>query len=132
MMAGALTPTTAAALARVAASVPPARPSYDRDYGHPTDHPLDPRNDDDDIAPAIAEEMSRTPQRVADWISDVAGPAALPDWPVPFDALLHWNGAQTFEGLMTTLIGGTEDQAIQAMRLLREQFGAWAVERANG
>lgn len=142
MMAGALTPTTAAALARVAASVPgpslhedepPMRPSANPDAGYFCSRPLNPwAADEDDEAPDVAEEMSRNPAKVSDWMSDVACAITPPDAPVPFADLLNWTGAQTFEGLMTALIGGTEQQAVKAVYELRASFNRWAEERVNG
>jgi len=91
--------------------------------------PAEPESEAEAEAEDMAEAMSRNPSIVADWMSDFAGTASPADRVVPFAELLA--GPQTFEGLMTALIGGTAEQGIAAMYRLREQFAGWALERAD-
>ena len=95
--------------------------------GLAVDHDDEAANPRDDI-----EVMSRTPRAVSDWESDVAASTYAPDRVMThadIDALLDSDSGATYEGLMTALIGGTQDQGLRAMWLMRKSFVAWAEDR---
>jgi len=94
--------------------------------------PPDPEDDD---TPDLAEAMSRNPAKVSDWMGDVACAVTPPDRVLNFDALLVMDAGVTFEGLMTAVVGGTNEQKLKAAHLLAESFQEWArdrVEAAHG
>lgn len=101
-----------------------------RDYGRPTTHPLDPRNDQDDVeasvptveqlAEDVADEQLRTPDLVAWTISKLCTDTTDA---VKVDGITDM-AAQPFDTLLAIVGGGTNDQVLPAVVVLRERIKA--------
>jgi hypothetical protein len=95
-------------------------------WAHDSATPPEPEDSD---SPDLAEEMSRNPARVSDWMSEVACAVTPVDQLVSFADLLA--EPLTFERLMTAIVGGTSEQKGRAAHLLAVRFGEWARDRVG-
>ena len=100
-------------------------------WAHDNAAPPDEGDGEDPVQDQI-DLMTVNPAKIEAWLSDAASPNPMPDRPISMQALLVWEHAATFEGLMTAIIGGDEAQALKAVYLLRERFEDWARDRVEG
>ena len=95
---------------------------YDPDYGPPTTHPHDPRNDYDDIdldIEAAKDDMLRTPLFITDWL---AHEATTDETPVDLTAVPAELRQATADQLIALVFSGHIDRIVPAVYELRTRY----------
>ena len=95
---------------------------YDPDYGPPTSHPHDPRNDYGDVdldLEAAKDEIARTPLFITDWL---AHEATTDETPVDLMAVPAELRQATADQLIALVFAGHIDRIVAAVYELRARY----------
>ena len=95
---------------------------YDPDYGPPTTHPHDPRNDYDDIdldIEAAKDDMLRTPLFITNWL---AHESTCDETPVDLTAVPADLRQATADQLIALVFAGHIDRIVPAVYELRVRY----------